>query len=275
MRQKKLFFLFLGGILALGSVSCDQLRARDNLNKGVRAYGESDYQGAVEFFQEATSLDPELINAELYLGMAYLQQFIPGAVGPENEQFAEMAVDTFQSVLQKEPNNSTAVAGMASIYQNTNRLDLARESYLRQADISPDDPVAHYSIGSVNWLIAFTEIPRLKVAMVAEDGESDDAEDIGEAVDVAAMTQEISSLIEEGQSHLDTALTLRENYEDAMSYKNLLYRQSAELIPEDSEDEQALARREELIAMADEWFDRALETRQRNAELAAQGLSVE
>ena len=60
-----------------------------------------------------------------------------------------------------------------------------------------------------------------------------------------------------------------------MSYKNLLYRQAAELIPEDTEDEEALAQREELLAMADEWFNRALETRQRNAELAAAGLPVE
>ena len=226
--------------MALGLVGCDQLRARDNLNKGVRAYGESDYQGATAFFEEATQLDPELTNAELYLGMAYLQQFVPGA---------DLAIETFQSVLQKDPTNTTAIAGLASVYQNTNRLDLARESYLRQAEISPEDPVAHYSVGSVNWLLIFS----------------------GSVVD----PEEVTSLIEEGQMHLDRALELRETYEDAMSYKNLLYRQAAELIPEDTEDEEALARREELVATADEWFDRALETRQRNAELAAAGLPVE
>jgi tetratricopeptide (TPR) repeat protein len=248
MREKKLGFVLLG-LLALGLVGCDQLRARDNLNKGVRAYGESDYQGATAFFEEATQLDPELTNAELYLGMAYLQQFVPGAVGPDNQRFADLAIETFQSVLQKDPTNTTAIAGLASVYQNTNRLDLARESYLRQAEISPEDPVAHYSVGSVNWLLIFS----------------------GSVVD----PEEVTSLIEEGQMHLDRALELRETYEDAMSYKNLLYRQAAELIPEDTEDEEALARREELLATADEWFDRALETRQRNAELAAAGLPVE
>lgn len=249
MRDKKLFFV-LSGFLSLSILGCDYLGARDNLNKGVRAYGESDYQGAAEFFREATALDPELTEAELYLGMAYLQQFVPGQVGPDNQRNADMAIQTFESVLQRDPNNTTAMAGLASIYQNTNQIDLARASYVRQAEIAPDDPVAHYSVGSVNWMMVFNKT-------------------------VERDPEEIASLIEEGQMHLDRALELRGNYEDAMSYKNLLYRQAAELIPEDTEDEEALAQREELLAMADEWFNRALETRQRNAELAAAGLPVE
>ena len=266
MRDKKFLFVLVG-LLTLGMVGCDQLRARDNLNKGVQAFGASEYESAVEFFAESTRLDPELTNAELYLGMAYLQQFVPGAVGEENQRNADLALATFESVLEKEPTNTTAIAGLASIYQNTNRLDLARESYVRQAEIAPDDPVAHYSVGSVNWMIVFSELPRLAVA---DDGEE------SEEIDPDAVTAEdIASLIEEGQMHLDRALEIRGNYEDAMSYKNLLYRQAAELIPEDSEDEEALAQRDELLAMADDWFNRALETRQRNAELAAAGLPVE
>ena len=44
-----------------------------------------------------------------------------------------------------------------------------------------------------------------------------------------------------------------------MTYKNLLYRQKAEL--SESEDE-----KKQLIAQADEWFNKALETRKKNAE---------
>ncbi len=270
MRDKKFLFVLVG-LLTLSIVGCDRLRARDNLNKGVQAFGASEYESAVEFFAESTRLDPELTNAELYLGMAYLQQFVPGAVGEENQRNADLALETFESVLQKDSTNTTAIAGLASIYQNTNRLDLARESYILQAEIAPDDPVAHYSVGSVNWMIVFSELPRLAAASAA----ADDAEDSEEVDPDAITTEDIASLIEEGQMHLDRALELRDTYEDAMSYKNLLYRQAAELIPEDSEDEEALAQRDALLTMADDWFNRALETRQRNAELAAAGLAVE
>ena len=44
-----------------------------------------------------------------------------------------------------------------------------------------------------------------------------------------------------------------------MTYKNLLYREKARLA--DSEEE-----KKKLTAMADEWFNKALETRKRNDE---------
>ena len=52
---------------------------------------------------------------------------------------------------------------------------------------------------------------------------------------------------------------LNPDYEDAMTYKNLLYREKARL--SESEDE-----KKQLIAQADEWFNKALETRKKNAE---------
>jgi tetratricopeptide (TPR) repeat protein len=271
MRQSKILFALLG-LLALGLVGCNKLQARDNLNKGVRAFRESNYQTAVDYFKTALDLDPELLNAELYLGTAYSQQFIPGALSEENRLNAQLAVETFESVLDKDPNNSSAIAGLASIYQNTGDLDRAREYYVRQVGLSPDDPVAHYSVGSINWYIVTDRAPQL----AGLDDLVDEEEDEGTTAEEAqAVRDELTALIEEGQQHLDRALALRDTYEDAMSYKNLLYRQAAELIPEDTEDEDALAQREQLIAQADDWFDRALATRARNAELAAAGLPVE
>jgi hypothetical protein len=85
----------------------------------------------------------------------------------------------------------------------------------------------------------------------------------------AAKRQEILTLIEEGQQALDRALELDANYEDAMTFKNLLYRMLGNMIPEDTEDEEELARRDELFAQADEWYTAAAEARQRAAEEAA------
>ena len=107
-----------------------------------------------------------------------------------------MAIETFENVLARDGVNVSAIAGLASIYQNTNELDKARDFYLQQAQITPDNPVAHYSVGSLNWMIVFDKT-------------------------VERPVEELSDLIEEGQQYLDTALALDENYEDAMSYKNL------------------------------------------------------
>src|SRR5687768_9771207 len=118
-RHKKLMFALLA-IAALASTSCAKLQARDNLNKGVRAFRDAHYENAVDYFKEAIRLDPALTNAELYLATAYAQQFIPGAQSEDNQKNADMAIATFENVLKREPSNVTAIGGLASIYQNTN-----------------------------------------------------------------------------------------------------------------------------------------------------------
>ena len=42
-------------------------------------------------------------------------QWIPGAESPENLQFASKAKDEFLKVLEKDPNNTTALASLASL----------------------------------------------------------------------------------------------------------------------------------------------------------------
>ena len=50
MRQTKFMLAFLA-ILALAATSCAKLQARDNLNKGVRAFRDAHYENAVTYFQ--------------------------------------------------------------------------------------------------------------------------------------------------------------------------------------------------------------------------------
>lgn len=277
LRHKKFLPAFVG-LLSLSLLGgCNWLRARDNLNKGVQAYASSNYGSAVEYFQTALEFDPEVPNAELYLGLSYAGQFIPNFSTPENTRFAELAIETYESVLSKDPNNTTAIGGLAAIYQGMDDLDGASEYYQRWAGVSPDDPVAQYSAGSINWHIVGNIAPELAfgpeaaLPLTAEE-EAMSEEELAAAQ--AAEREEIARLIEEGQQALDRSLELDPNYEDAMTFKNLFYRMSAEMIPADTEDEEQLARREELIALADEWFEEANQARARNAVEAASEFGV-
>src|SRR5687767_3951466 len=98
--MKKLLTLGLLAAFLMMIAGCDKLRARDNLNKGIKAFKEGHFERAVDFFTTATQLDPELTNAELYLATAYAQQYIPGAPSEENQKFADNAIQTFEKVLQ-------------------------------------------------------------------------------------------------------------------------------------------------------------------------------
>ena len=92
----------LTGILILGAAGCDKLKSRDDINKGIAAFKNAKYGDAVELFKQAAALDPDNPNARLYLATSYMSQWIPGALSPENIQFAQMAKDEFLKVLEKD-----------------------------------------------------------------------------------------------------------------------------------------------------------------------------
>jgi tetratricopeptide (TPR) repeat protein len=237
-RYNKLMLAFLA-ILALAATSCAKLQARDNLNKGVRAFRDAHYENAVNYFKQAVELDPDLTTAEIYLATAYAQQYVPGGRGEDNEKNAQMAIQTFENVMKRDPNNVNAIAGLASIYQSlgqedTKNLRKAHDYYLKYAQLDSSNAVPYYAIGSLDWLIVF-------------DKNNTDAK------------EDQIKVIDEGLANIDKALALNPDYDDAMTYKNLLYRQKADRA--DSPDD-----KKKLTDMADEWFNKGLETRKKNAE---------
>ena len=68
--------------------------------------------------------------------------------------------------------------------------------------------------------------------------------------------------MDEGIQHLKKAVTLRPDYEDAMAYLNLLYRQKADMVTSAEE-------REALLKQADELVDKVKEIKQRKMEAPA------
>jgi tetratricopeptide (TPR) repeat protein len=244
--MKKLMTFAFVALLGLSAVSCAKLQARDNLIKGQAAFKNAKYEQAIKYFQTAMDLDPNLTMAELYLGTAYSQQFIPGAQSPDNQKMADMAIKTFESILSREPNNVNAVAGLAFIYQNTFKFQKAHEYYLKQTQLDPTNPIPFYAVASVDWI------------MVSDKADPPPVEDQ-------------VRLVDEGLGSVDKALALNQDYDEAMSYKNLLLREKARLA--ETEDQKAL-----LTKQADDWFNKALDTRKKNQEKknkAAQGITLE
>jgi tetratricopeptide (TPR) repeat protein len=234
MKRPAKLMLALLAILALAATSCAKLQARDNLNKGVRAFRDAHYDNAVTYFKQAVELDPDLTTAEIYLATAYSQQYIPGGRSEENDKNAQLAIQTFENVLKREPNNVNAIAGLASIHQNTNQFQKAHDYYMKYAQLDSSNPVPFYAIGSVDWIIVYDK-------------------------NNPPPAEEQGKLVDEGLQNLDKALALNPDYDDAMTYKNLLYREKARLATNDAD-------RKKLTDLADEWFNKSLETRKKNAE---------
>src|SRR6202521_2641771 len=103
-------------VLVCAASGCNKLKARDLLNKGVAAFKNGQSDLAIEDFKQAKEADPDLMNARLYLATAYASLYIPGAPSAENLARGNQAIAEFKEVLEKDPNNLSALDNLGSIY---------------------------------------------------------------------------------------------------------------------------------------------------------------
>src|ERR1039457_6326963 len=249
--------LILGvAALAVLSVSCNQLKSRDQLNQGVQAFKNAQYPEAVERFKTAVELDPTFSTARLYLATAYMQQYIPGAMSPENEQMAKAAYDQFMKVLEQDPKNNVAVASVASLYLNQKKWDDAQQWYEKLVAIDPSDADAYYSLGFVAWSKWY---PAYGTARAELGMRQEDPGPIKDKKVREELKAQYSQVIDGGLQALDKALQINPDYDDAMAYENLLIRERADLT--DNKEEYAAQ-----IKIANDWVQKALAKKKEKAE---------
>jgi tetratricopeptide (TPR) repeat protein len=236
------------------TTGCNRLKARDQLNKGVESFKTARYEQAIDHFQQAVSLDPTLPMARLYLATAYSQQVIPNLKTPDNLKNAQLAIQNFQIVLQKEPNNINALKGIAALYLNIQNFDQAKAYQRKVIEADPNDAAAYYTIGVIDWTVAYKNAIPVRQSF----GLHDNGDPIKDKKACAALAEKNSPLIQEGLDALNKATQLKPNYDEAMAYINLLYRRKAET--ECGNDE---ARKADL-ATADQWVEKAMAARKAN-----------
>jgi tetratricopeptide (TPR) repeat protein len=198
--------------LALSNAGCDKLRARDQLNKGVASYKNARYEQAIEHFKNAVAMDPTLQNAKLYLAAAYVAQYIPGVDSPENLQNANGAIAQYKDVLAQDPKNVNSMKGIAGLSLQMKKFDDAKNYYRKAIDLDPNDPEAYYSIGVIDWTMAFQSRmeERAKIGLRPD-------EPLKDKKVCAKLRESGGPAIQDGIDNLNKALQLRQDYDDAMA----------------------------------------------------------
>lgn len=247
-------------------VGCDKLKARDQLNKGVKAYKDNHYEEAINHFQESVRLDPALINARMYLATAYVSQYIPGVDSPDNLRTAQQAIDEYQRVIDANPSRDQKVnsaKGIAYLDLQMKKWDDAKKYYRMASDLDPSDAEPYYSIGVIDWSACYA--PRMEAR--AKLGMKPDEHLSAKNKDQKKLCEDLKAkngaAIQEGIDSLDKAIKLREDYDDAMAYMNLMYRERADV---ECDDEPARAAD---LKTADSWVDKAMQAKQARAAKAA------
>jgi tetratricopeptide (TPR) repeat protein len=245
-------------VILAATVGCNKLKSRDQLNKGIQAFKNSQYEQAVDHFQTAVQLDPSDQMTQLYLATSYAYQVVPNLTTPENLAVAQKAIDAFQKVLDRDPKDVTALKQIASIYRNVKKYEPAKDYEKRVIALDPNDAEANYTIGWADWDQAYNNTNEVLGALKpprTEDGNGD----VGlSKADCQKLQQTNGPLIQEGLPYLQRAVEINPTYEEAMSIINLTYRQKAAI--ECGND----AARKADLATATSWTNKQMAARKTN-----------
>jgi tetratricopeptide (TPR) repeat protein len=199
----------------------------------------------------------------MYLAAALGQQYIPGVDSPDNVKMAEQAIEQYQRVLDMNAprdQKENAAKSIASLYYNMKKFDDAKKYNRMVSDIDPNDPDPYYSIGVIDWATCYQ--PRMeeraKLGLKPEENlnpKNKDQKKVCEELKTKNLP-----FITEGIENLNKAIQLRPDYDDAMAYLNLMYREKADVECDD------LAARQEDLKTADGWVDKTLATKKAKAE---------
>lgn len=236
---------------------------KSELDLGVAAYKKAKYDEATQHFRKATELDPSQPAGHLYLATAYTEQYIPGVESPDNERLAEQAIEQYQAVLDAAVPLDSRISsskGIAYLYFNMKRFNDAKHYCQKTSGFDPNDPEPYYSIGVVNWTLCYQPRMEVRASLGMRPEEHLDARKPDQKTLCDELQAKNRALIEEGIDSLNRAIQLRPDYDDAMAYLNLMFRERADLECEDP------AGRRDDLKQAEHWVDRTLAVKKARAE---------
>lgn len=156
---------------------------------------------------------------------------------------------------QADSDNEAAAAWLALITYQLKRPADSAAWHEKVIKINPRNKDSHHSLGVIAWEAArdAVRVARRQLGMTpAEPGPLRDAKVRSQ------LKEKYMASLDAGIAHLEKAVDLDFEFDDAMAYLNLAIRTRADLV------ETALEYKEE-IAVADTWLDRALEVKKRKA----------
>src|SRR5580765_28356 len=258
----KLSLLLLVVFFTLPSIA---QTSEDEMRLGIAAFKNNHTDEAIQHFARAAEIDPGNVNAYMYFATADLSEYIPGVDSDENKLFADRAIAAYQKVLDLNSDTqqrANSCKGIGFLYLNMKKWDDAAKYYQMASDFDPNDPEPYYSMGVIEWTRCYQ--PRMEAR--AQLGMQPDGHLNSKKPEQKKVCDELQAknwtLIQDGIRKFEKAIELRPDYDDAMAYLNLMYRERADLECDDT------ASRARDLKTADEWVDKTLAAKKAKAEKA-------
>jgi len=238
------FLLLITAIL--GTAGCatqiSHLKANYAAKQGNQYYKAQDFLKAVEWYRYATYLNPDLELAYYHSALAYMALYRPGSKHPKDLRYSQAAITNLKRYLTIDPNNDDAKNYLLTVYLGAERYDEAAQFFEDELKARGGDPELASKLMQVIGMIYAKKgdfDTSLEWYKKRADLEKENAEILytigvlcwdkvykgGLQLDLDRRNQ----LIDMGLDYLNRASALRENYFEAVSYINLMYREKAKV----------------------------------------------
>jgi tetratricopeptide (TPR) repeat protein len=136
----------------------DRSQAKALLDKGKQLYRDDQDTEAVDVFQQAVKLDPDLAEAHFRLALSY--EALDKREDAELQY--EKAVEAYKKHLDANPDDAEAHYNLGQTYANLGNYSEAIRSYRQATKLKTDDPGIYYDLG-----VAHTKLAQYDVAAAA------------------------------------------------------------------------------------------------------------
>jgi len=246
MKRGRLVVMMVLAALGLAGTGCqgtiDHLKANFAAKQGNDFYKAQDFQKAVEWYRYSLYLNPELPIAYHNAGLAFMGLYKPGSKHPKDLYFSQQAIDNLGRYLTFQPDDDDAKNQLLTVFLQGERYDDAAKFFEAEMKQRVSDPAAAARLAQILGMIYAkkgdfeSSLEWYKKRAEIEKDNPEALYTIGvlcwDKVYHAGITMELDArkqMVEMGLDYLQRAADLRENYFEATSYINLMYREKAKV----------------------------------------------
>jgi hypothetical protein len=213
----------------------------------------------------------------MFIARTIHAQYRPGVQNPDNIAKAQQAIEAYQNILNKNPQDEEAYKAIAYLYGAIKEEDKLRQWITQRAASDATEPVkraeAYVVLASKDWDCSFkiTEQPGVKTTTIDQSNNKatvsyskpKDAKDFNQA----------QLCVKNGLAEAENAIKFDPNNESAWSYKTNLLLEAAKLAEMDGQAEQKAQYQKDYEAALKRTTELSVANQKRKEEEAKQAAS--
>ena len=267
-------------VLVATSSGCgviNRIRSKNQLNEAARAYREGKFPEAEQHSREAAALDPDNKTAPMFIARTIHAQYRPGVQSPENIAKAQQAIDAYQQILARNPNDDEAYKAIAYLYGAIKEDAKLRQWITARAANESAEPEkraeAYIVLASKDWDCSFkiTELPTNKTTTI--DQSSNRATVSYTKPKDQKEFDTAQKCVTQGLAEAENAIKFDPNNESAWSYKTNLLLEASKLAEMDGKTEQKAQYQKDYEAALKRTTELSVANQKRKEEEAKQAAS--